>query len=273
MNRKTLLISLLFFLFTGAAHAQKVTTIAGDAWVGIVVTANETTREITLRHPDQSKNETFVGVLEEGYKVRLKDGSFRFLKMSEIEPGSRIRVFYKNKTRDVGGQKVKAVVIHRLDFLGIDKYTLLREALNLPPLTPIAVNDGTKVPAANPLRLFLSIQQPNLQKRLSDWVAEWNEREGTKHRRIEIVSEFANSDVSIVSFWGRDELVAIAPALVSDGYGELRDVLPASIYLVTKDQDTLKVIWERGFMMPREKFEGELRFEKEIEKMMKAKTK
>jgi hypothetical protein len=270
--KQTVLILLLLSLNT-ATYAQKRTTIAGDAWVGIVVTANETTREITLRHPDQSKNETFVGILEEGYKVRLKDGSWRFLQMSEIEPGSRIRVFYKSKTRDVGSQKVKALVIHRLDFLGIDQYTLLREALNLPALTPIAVNDGTKVPAANPLRLYLSIQQPSLHKRLTDWVAEWNEREGAKHRRIEIVSEFANSDVSIVSFWGRDELVAIAPAMVSDGYGELRDFFPASIYLVTKAQDALKVIWETGFMMPREKFEGQLRFEKEIEKMIKAKTK
>src|ERR1700752_2057313 len=101
--KKPLLISLILFFSTAAAHAQKVTTILGDAWVGIVVTADETTREIKLRHPDPSKKDTFTGFLEDDYKVKLKDGSWRFLKMSEIEPGARIRVFYKSKTRDVGG--------------------------------------------------------------------------------------------------------------------------------------------------------------------------
>ena len=267
---KRLLISLLVFVFSIPAHAQKVTTILGDAWVGIVVTADETTREIKLRHPDQSKKDTFAGFLEEGYKVKLKDGSWRFLQMSEIEPGARIRVFFKSKTREVGGQKVKVFSIHRLDFLGIDKYDMLREALNVPPSTPVTANDGSKLPAANPLKLFLSIQQPNLKKHLLEWVTEWNNREGAKHRRIEIVTELSDSDASLVSFWGRDDLVVLFPALIGYGSGDLEEHYPASIYLVTRDNDRLKVIWERFTMMPREKLEGELRLDKEIEKMLKA---
>ena len=47
--KRTLLISLVLLLVTTAAYPQKVTTILGDAWVGIVVTADETTREIKLR--------------------------------------------------------------------------------------------------------------------------------------------------------------------------------------------------------------------------------
>ena len=268
--KRTLLISLVLLLVTTAAYPQKVTTILGDAWVGIVVTADETTREIKLRHPDPLKKDTFSGFLQDDYKVRLKDGSWRFLQMSEIEPGARIRVFYKSKTRDAGGQKVKIFSIHRVDFLGIDKYDMLREALNVPPSTPVAANDGSKLPPANPLRLFLSIQQPNLKQHFIEWVADWNNREGTKHRRIEIVTELSNSDASLVSFWGRDDLVALFPILAGTGSGDVEENYPASIYLVTKDNDTLKVIWEKFIFMPREELPAPARLDKEIEKMLKA---
>lgn len=268
--KRTLLISLVVVLSTTAAYAQKVTTILGDAWVGVVVTADTTTREIKLRHPDASKKDTFSGFLVDEYKVKLKDGTWRFLQMSEIEPGARIRVFYKSKTRDAGGQKVKVFTIHRLDFLGIDKYDMLREALNVPPLTPVAVNDGAKLPPSNPLRLFLSIQQPNFKNHLIEWITEWNKRDDTKQRRIEIVTELSDSDASIVSFWGRDDLVALLPIMAGYGNGDVEDNYLASIYLVTKDNDTIKVLLEKFVFMPREKFEGELRFDKEIEKMLKA---
>lgn len=269
--KRTLLLSLVLFLSTTAAYAQKKSTVFGDAWVGVVVTADETTREIKLRNPDPSKTDTFSGFLENDYKVRTKDGSWRFLQMSEIAPGERIRVFYKSKTRDVGGQKVKVFSIHRLDFLGLDKYDMLREALNVPPKIPVAVNVGTKLPAANPLRLFLSIQQENLKKHLIEWVADWNAREGAKRYRIEIVNELTNSDVSLVSHWGRDDFVApLIPILAGYDGRDIEENYMASIYLVTKQNDSLTVIWEKFVIMPKEKFEGELRLDKEIEKMLKA---
>lgn len=262
--KRSLLIFLIVFAFPLHAFAQKRTTILGDAWVGIVVTANETTREITLRHPDQSKNETFIGFLEDGNKI----------KMSEIEPGSRIRVFYKRKTREVGGQKVKAFVIHRIDFLGIDQYTRLRESLHLPAQISVAFDNKAKLPAKDPLRIFLALEQQNLQERFVTWVTAWNMREGAKYGRLEIVADLADSDVSLVSFWGRDELVAVVPIQISDQSGELVDMFPASLYLVTKEQDTLRVLWESPTFMPRDRrLTAEGPVEKEIAKRLKARTK
>ena len=46
----------------------------GDVWRGVVESSDEATREIKLVNPDK-KPETFVGVLEEGYQVKLKDGT------------------------------------------------------------------------------------------------------------------------------------------------------------------------------------------------------
>ena len=273
--KRTLLTSLILLLFANLTYAQKVSTIMGDAWTGIVVTANETTREITLRHPDQAKNETFVGFLEDGYKVKLKDGTWRFVEMSEIQPGARIRVFYKSKTREISGQQVKVFSIHRIDFLGIDKYTRLRESLNLPPSIPITVLDQTKLPEAKPLRVFLSLEQENLKEWFVAWVQEWNKLNGQKYGRIEIAADLANSDVSLVSIWGGDELVAIFPALVGYGGSDLEAVYPTTIYLAVKDNDTLKVLYERRLMMaPRAKLDvPDSRLGRDLEKRLKARTK
>src|SRR5712671_4780248 len=48
---------------------------AGDTWSGEVTSTNDDTREITLTYNKGSKTETFTGVLQVGYKVKLKDGT------------------------------------------------------------------------------------------------------------------------------------------------------------------------------------------------------
>jgi hypothetical protein len=114
---------LLVLTFVPLASAQKATTVFGETVKGVVVTANEATREITLAYPDKDTTQTFVGVLESGYKQKLKDGTFRELAISEFKPGLRLRVFFKQKTEMVSGQKVKVAIINRIDFLGRDEYT------------------------------------------------------------------------------------------------------------------------------------------------------
>jgi hypothetical protein len=62
-------------LFPAVGVAQKVKTVMGDAWNGVVESADEATREIKIVNPNK-KTETFVGVLKDGYKARLQDGTF-----------------------------------------------------------------------------------------------------------------------------------------------------------------------------------------------------
>jgi hypothetical protein len=57
-----LLTLLSILLFTSVVCAQKKSTVIGDAWVGIVESATEATREIKLVNPDK-KTESFVGYL------------------------------------------------------------------------------------------------------------------------------------------------------------------------------------------------------------------
>jgi uncharacterized protein YdbL (DUF1318 family) len=86
----------------------------GDTWTGEVVAVNDDTREVTLRYTKGKKTQTFIGELVPGYKVRLKDGSTRELRVSEIGLGRRIKVYYMERTRMVNGKKSKYCEIFRM---------------------------------------------------------------------------------------------------------------------------------------------------------------
>jgi hypothetical protein len=79
----------------------------GATFAGAVTSTNDETREVTLSYtnPKNGKTQTFIGVLEEGYSVKLKDGSLHELKPSEIRPGAQIKVYYIATAKTVGGKK------------------------------------------------------------------------------------------------------------------------------------------------------------------------
>ena len=271
--RGTFLI-LLVLTFAPAAFAQKATTVFGESVKGVVVTANEATREITLAYPDKDKTQTFVAVLESGYKQKLRNGTFRELAISELKAGLRVRVFYKQQTQMVNGRKVKVPIINRIDFLGRDEYTNLREILDLPPSFPVTRVESAKLPAADPLKIYLSIAGSQVEKRFLRWVKQWNAYDGRKYGRVEVVSDRAQADISAVFFWGADEM----PDLFSfsmglQGYG-LHEMSPGTAQLVTKDAEGLKVLWLRLVLETpesAEEFQGAM--EKELEKRLKSRAK
>lgn len=122
--RHTVFVAYLL-LVSAFLHAQHGTAsngyfpmgYAGDTWTGEVSAVSDANREIMLVHNDGKKAETFVGVLQQGYKVKLKkDGSLAELKVSTIPAGTRLRVYYMAKDRKVNGQKEKFYEIFRMDF-------------------------------------------------------------------------------------------------------------------------------------------------------------
>ena len=241
--RRALLIILAISLISAVGLAQKAKTIMGDSWKGVVESADETTREIKIINPDK-KTETFVGVLEDGYQVKLKDGTSRELKVSELKPGLRVRLFYKSKTRDVAGQRTKVNLINRVQFLGRDEYTRMRETLKVDPSTPVVDATSRDLPSTDPFRLHLALEPENLGKRLLKWVEEWNKYESKKHGRVEIVDDMAQADVSMTVIWGKDDSFFHLPAKIGYGNSEPRWVGFGTGYLTIKDDTGLHLLWE-----------------------------
>ena len=89
----------------------------GDTWTGEVTSTDDARREITLSYRKGQKTETFVGVLQDGYKVKMKDGSVRELKVSEIPPGTGMTVYYMAAERKEAEKKIKYYKIIELKFL------------------------------------------------------------------------------------------------------------------------------------------------------------
>ena len=123
--RKILLPLAAIVAFASLALGQKGTAepdyypmgYSGDTWTGEVTQTNDATREITLTFSKKDKTQTFIGALEEGYKVKMKDGSFHELKVSEIPAGTRIKVYYMMKEEKASGAKAKVNKIFKIKFL------------------------------------------------------------------------------------------------------------------------------------------------------------
>lgn len=119
------LAACILLVMTGLLHAQHGEAgngyfplgFAGDTWTGEVSAVNDDTREITLVYSAPKRTETFVGVLQQGYKATLKDGSLAEVKVSMIHPGRRLKVYYIAKDRKVSGRKEKFYEIFKIDFL------------------------------------------------------------------------------------------------------------------------------------------------------------
>jgi hypothetical protein len=226
--KKILLYSLIFLIGANIVCAQKKSTIIGDACTGEVTATNDTTREITISYDNKGKTESFVGVLNEGFQVKMIGGSFHELKVSEIPVGTCIRVLYRTKEEKVGGQKVKVNRIFGIELIPRDKYVQLREALKLPATTPVTLAESNPLPAGNPLKLYLVIDDQNVQRSFSAWVEEWNKDQGKKYGMIALAPDLAQADAVLVRHPGSVSVLNFRTAVN---------------YLVVRKPAGLEVLW------------------------------
>ena len=256
--KKTLTVSFLTLLFFNLAFSQKVSTVLGDAWSGAIVATNDSTREITIKYEYKGKSETFTGVLNEGYKVKMKDGTSHELSVGEMLIGTRIRVFSKTKEQVVGGKKVKINLISRIDFLGKDEFALLREQLKIAPSFPVVMAESNTLPAGNPLKVYLAVEDSESTDSLVERVNKWNKENGVKYGSIEIVSDVSKADVLLASYPGTNLILQVMPG--------------ATVFLVVPNGNGLAVIWRQAIFVDQNHRASPV-IEKEIEKRMKARSK
>ena len=251
--KQTLLLIVSVLLSIAAVHAQKEKTLVGEAWIGTVEYTDEATREIKLVN-QKKKTETFVGFLIAPYVVKLKDGVLREIQFAEIKPGMRVRAFYKSKTEEMAGKRRKSNLIDHIQFLGHDDYTRLREILKLDPSIPVTTVADSRLTANDSLNLFVAIQPRNLSESIIKWADQWNKKQPAKHWQVKIVDDPDQSDASLVVIWGDDDSY-IKPDIQMHRPGDMVSSgsstasAPVTIYVTTKDENGLKVLWERHRMI------------------------
>lgn len=238
--RALLLAAMILGVAIGPIAAQKKSTIMGDIVIGELTGRDEATREITLKYPGNDGPEIFSGILVDGYKLKTADGGPSDLKLNEIVPGTRIRVFYKTGHEKVNGQEKKINKVSRIDFLGKDEYVRLRSQLNVEPSTVVAHAEKDDLPARSPLKVYLAIAYGDVHQHLVAWINKWNTKNGDLYGKLEFVSDLEQADILIVVARGADTNFLILPAMVSGVEGEWSH---GTSYLVVKDPGSLKVLW------------------------------
>jgi len=258
LMKKSFAVSFITLIVFNLVVAQRVSTVLGNAWTGEVVTVNDSTREITIKYDNKGKSESFTGVLNQGYKITMKDGSSHELKVSEIPIGMRIRVFSKSKEQDSSGTKVKINLISRVDFLGRDEHARLREQLNVAPSISVTLAETKDLPADNPLKLYLAIEDSRVSDSIAEWVKRWNRNAGAKYGSIEVVSDITKADAYLARYRGSNLIVEIMST--------------ATVFLVIPKDDALQVIWKQAVAIDPDQGSSPL-IEKELERRMKARKK
>jgi hypothetical protein len=224
--------------------AQKKSTIMGDIVIGELTGKDEVTHEITVKYPGKEGAEIFSGILMNNYKLRMGDGSLRDLRLNQIVPGMHIRVFYKTGHEKVNGQEKEINKISRIDFLGKDEYSRLRNQLNVDPSTLVAHAEKNDIPAMSPLRIYLAIAYSGLHQQLVASIDKWNRKNSDSYGKLELVSDLEQADILIVVAPGADTMVAALPAEAFIGDSVVKgEWSQATSYLVVKDPGGLKVLW------------------------------
>lgn len=271
MKKAIAIVSVL--LLTSLVSAQKKSGLMGDTWTGVVESANETTREITIVNPDK-KTEKFTGVLVDGYMLPMIDGTKQELRMSDVKPGLRVRAFYKSKTQEVAGQKTKVNLINRLQFLGHDEYTRLRQMLKVESSLPVSPADKDELPKTDPFKLYLAFEPKGLDRGLAAWVDQWNKEQAVKYGRVVIVDDLSKADASLVVIWGNDDSYIVLPVMAGFNGAEPRDYGFGTAYLASKNDSELRVSWQSRIGIDVK--EGDLTgvfLGKQLEKRLKARQK
>ena len=228
---------------TSYAFAQKKKSFLGQTVTGEIVSADQATREITIKYPGENGPEVFSGFLVEGYKKKLSDGSQREIMMSDLPPGMRVTVLYKDAEQKVGGQKKKIYRIISILSLGKDDFVRLRSQLNIDPDTPAENAEDAALPQSSPLKLYVATAYQGVLDSVAGWLNKWNQKNAEKYGEVQFVSERDRADVYIVVAKGSDSMVT---SIQADVYSEGNKVdgnwTYATGYLAVKAPEGLKVL-------------------------------
>lgn len=260
---RRVILALSFLLACApTALSQKAPDDDVDSWMGTVTSVNTGTREITVTSLDKSRPESFTGLLDKDFKAWMLDDNIKQPSISEIPVGMGLQLFYETKKEKAGGQKVKINHIYAVYFLGRDGFERLRIRLKLDASTVVTVNQAAALPGSSPLKLYLSVESPGLKDMLVKWVEKWNREQADKYGRIELVSDYGQADVSLITF--RKMIKLSERALVPDEPTSMK--LPGLVaFLVAPKAGGLDVLWKNTLMFP----SG---IGSEMEKRMKARS-
>jgi hypothetical protein len=77
----------------------------------------------------------------------------------------------------------------------------LKKQINIPAKDAIRYNTNAKLASGDSLKIFLAIKRPGSEaESFEKWIAEWNEKDGDKYGKLEIVKDISQANVILTQF-------------------------------------------------------------------------
>jgi len=128
-----------------------------------------------------------------------------------------------------------------------EERAVLRKGFKLPDSATITeVKKRSFAPGA-PLKLCLeTILDPDVRQDVANWIAEWNQKEPDQSRRLEIVADSLQADVSVLRYVRPPPPNSLISKLVfTDPQGNSQAPLLAYSYLMVRKSDALEILWRK----------------------------
>ncbi|HEV3471414.1 MAG TPA: hypothetical protein VG148_18960 [Pyrinomonadaceae bacterium] len=270
---KTTILTILAVCFcAGAVPAQKGRSLYGDTWTGVVVEADYGKGELTLRSADEKKPGTFSGVFDKTVSVWHRDGSLHRSGPVEIPAGERVLVRYRVKEEQAGGRKLKVNRIHSLAFLGPDDFPILRSRLGLPDSARVTRSEGKPLPAADPLKLYVSIDHRPLREDFDLWLRRWQGERAAKYGAVELAPELSRADAALVIHNGtRPGAIDFADLILLESRPRDLKLDTVTALLVVPGGGVVEVVWQEHFIInPDQPPSGNGRILQNLEKRLRS---
>ncbi len=157
---------------------------------------------------------------------------------------------------------ITSTVMFLLSFTatGQTSNTKLRDHLNLPLSTAIIQPDTSNLPAGTTFKVYIATgKHKKTFKRFAKWMDQWNQQEGLKYGKLEIVSALSDADVILARFNIREFIprskTTISVGPVHDPLSDrnaaspkisTRQYMPIAqySYLLTRTPDALIIIYD-----------------------------
>ena len=169
-----------------------------------------------------------------------------------------------------------------------DELARLREGINAPASTVIVSSRAAQLPAVNTLKVYLVIgKDGKADGRIARWIDKWNQNEGQRFGRLQVVSDLSQADVVMARHVVRGDVsvqrrtsIGVVPArnpgtdrisagpTVASGQYLHR---PLYSYLLVRTPDALAIVYrhiDRGH--PNDRADPDGRLIDELKKKMKA---
>lgn len=77
----------------------------------------------------------------------------------------------------------------------------LRQQINVSDKEIIVINKDAKLPAGNPLKVFLAVKRDADEAQYFEkWIEEWNRKDGSQYGKLELVKDISKADVVLTQF-------------------------------------------------------------------------